>query len=319
MGGISCFWSIFENHSWKWLIDFTCTLLFLWGAWEALRNNESFLEKLLWTVIIGSAFNEFLGIFLRFIGQNTDSFAPDRVPGWGVFYPIVFAGDLAGLSILSLIFLRYRNNLFLRTHKVLAFALFALNLLFLFLTGCRMACLALCCASLLALGFWRKKRLLLCLGVPLLAIAFVAKPLLPFLGRGDSGHVEIWRKGFAGCFLHPWIGEGVRLQMKIANGQGGFFPHPHSFFIALFWQAGGIGFFLFFLSLISLFFIGLRKAGNEVGMCFVVYALLCGATDLSFVFKGPSEEWILIWLPFLLSAGFVSAKNQEFRLKTRDV
>ena len=124
--------------------------------------------------------------------------------------------------------------------------------------------------------------------------------------RGDSYRLEIWRKAIDQTIsANIWFGNGISTSDRIFLSDLSF-SHPHSIYVALFFQGGLVALGLFFGLLVHSFrllFAEYDDRDSKLGMSLLIMAVSTYLLDGHELVDKVSDVWLLIWLPVAICLG----------------
>jgi len=137
----------------------------------------------------------------------------------------------------------------------------------------------------------------------LLANETTRNVLLP---RGDSFRLDIWAYAIESTWTAArWFGFGVLTSDQIPVGDR-LFSHPHSMYVAMFYQGGIVGLVLFLgltLSVLRLLVDEYHLSSAKLSLGLLALALSSYLLDGHELIDKVGETWFLYWLPIGLAVG----------------
>ena len=134
------------------------------------------------------------------------------------------------------------------------------------------------------------------------------------LPRGDSFRADIWAYAFEMTWTEArWFGFGILTTDQILIGDRAF-SHPHSMYLALFFQGGIVGLFLF--GLLTLFTVRIllleyQQPSAKLALGLFALALVSYLLDGHELVDKVGETWFLYWLSVGLALGIQWSRFAE--------
>ena len=289
-----------------WALNAACTFAFLLCFKMAETDAPGSRERAITVMISAGAVNALMSLGMFLLSGDLDS----RMKGWGAAQnPVLGAAimDICLLLALERVVQRGRA----RRYYLVAMVPMLLYLLF---SYSRMPLLALGCAlSIIAFSNWAVFRRVAVAGLCVLLAAGVVWLLKPglaemfvqnLLARGTDCHLTIWGTAWQLIVSNPIVGYGPSARLPILpHGFCPAYPSPHNLYLSLLLYSGVIGFLLFWVCELQLFWHLRRNARGfsaRLWLAVMVIPLVGGLSDLTQVIKGPSPLWYIIWVPMLL-------------------
>lgn len=126
--------------------------------------------------------------------------------------------------------------------------------------------------------------------------------LREMLARADSYRLMIWEITWDAVQSRPLFGYGLAAEFPLPEP----FSHPHNLYLAALYYGGIVGAVLLFAlwaSLAARVTTGVRPPDRMLVLCLLVHIVVSGMSDLGQIFKSPSEQWLIIWLPVAMIIG----------------
>ncbi len=193
-----------------------------------------------------------------------------------------------------------------------------------YLTGSRNSWISVgCAAGVLLLAHRTEDRQRFVAGVlALLVIALVAVLALVaneatrewLLPRGDSFRIDIWAYALEVTWSEArWFGFGILTPDQMPVGDR-MFSHPHSMYVAVFYQGGIVGLALFMLlTMMTLrtLLLEYQQPSAKLALGLLALALVSYLLDGHELVDKVGETWFLYWLPVGLALGIQWARFVE--------
>lgn len=193
-----------------------------------------------------------------------------------------------------------------------------------FLTGSRNSWISVGCAvGILLLAHRTEDRQRFVAGVvALLVIALAAVLALVandatsewLLPRGDSFRIDIWAYALDAVWNGArWFGFGILTPDQIPVGDR-VFSHPHSMYVAIFFQGGLVGILLFaLLTLLTVrtLLLEYQQPNAKLALGLLALALSSYLLDGHELVDKVGETWFLYWLPVGLAVGIQWSRFAE--------
>lgn len=126
--------------------------------------------------------------------------------------------------------------------------------------------------------------------------------LREMLARADSYRLMIWEITWDAVQSRPLFGYGLAAEFPLPEP----FSQPHNLYLAALYYGGIVGAVLLlalWVSLAARTTTGVRPPDRMLMLCLLVHIVVSGMSDLAQVFKSPSEQWLIIWLPVAMIIG----------------
>ncbi|HEX3885626.1 MAG TPA: O-antigen ligase family protein [Stellaceae bacterium] len=296
----------------KFALAAVCTTLFFIALVVSTREVPEMIRYCMTVIIVVSACNAALSIIL-FFGQYIPYLPPAgaRLNGWAETYNSILGALVISIGYLAALdrLIRERRNRFANClSAILCFTFVAL-------TGSRGPLLSLLAATVVLMwgSVSRFITTLVILAMAGATLGVSAPSFVQDLLSRPSHRVPIWEFTLGRIAEHPWIGHGLAAYL----GMSAEFTFPHSLYLSALFYGGLVGFFLLTAVILQVTW-GLlkltRASGQPLLLALWMSALCGGLTDLGQVTEGPSELWLVFWLPLSLSCAVLSGAAYEPRV-----
>jgi O-antigen ligase len=227
--------------------------------------------------------------------------------------PVVAALIFGAVTVLIL------QMLFVETDRrwlVVALASLSVVVVAVYLTGSRNSWFSAgCAAGVLILAHRVKDRqrfvasvvaVLLLFSVAILAMVVNEDTREWVLPRGDSFRVDIWSYVIDKTWEEArWFGFGILTPDHVPVGDREF-AHPHNMYLAVFFQGGLVGLFLFLTLTVSTLMVLMKEyqlPSAKLALGLLTLALISYLLDGHELVDKVGETWFLYWLPVGLAVG----------------
>jgi O-antigen ligase len=126
------------------------------------------------------------------------------------------------------------------------------------------------------------------------------------LPRGDSFRVDIWSYVIDKTWDQArWFGFGILTPDHVPVGDREF-AHPHNMYLAVFYQGGLVGLFLFLTLTVSTLMVLMKEyqlPSAKLALGLLTLALISYLLDGHELVDKVGETWFLYWLPVGLAVG----------------
>jgi O-antigen ligase len=302
---LSIFWSGAYSETLQHIITYSQLAILAWILWD-LYTTPKTVSSALQAYILGAYVAIGSTIYNYMRGQEISIYSGGRYAGANAN-----AGDLALILALGIPLAWYlaisaphgtRGNI----QKIINIAHIPLAIFAIMLTASRTAIFAIIPSAIyIALTATRLKPILrIFLPIVLLMALFILEPFIPrssldrlgttwgSIAAGDlGGRVKLWEKSFAIFSEHPIIGIGAG-DLPVSTELGAV---AHNSYLSVMAELGVIGFILFAMIFIEVFYQALRQAKQDGGLWLAVFAIWAiGVFTLSWEFRKPT--WLFLSL-----------------------
>lgn len=317
---ISAFWSGVDGGVWK-AAKYGIYILCLMVAAEALSARFSQQFILRGMVLLGgiAVLCYALSVSLSSIPLTTlvvKRSSLQQMAGWGEDSPITSAINL-GVFCLAAWWLL--PDCKIHSKLILVF-LIAVCMVLMFFTKSRGPLLSLGIVLFL-ISFFRRTRTD-CILLAVLTCSIGGLLVFSNIGEVASARVaapnyrlEIWNQAFQ-QIREGWLfGHGFGASADIPIGtRGTVVTHSHSSYMEVLRVGGVVGAGLFIAALWTLSRRALKRPTESFFLAWLLFGMLCLATDGRLILRGPSSEWFEFWVPLFLLYFFTRPETPRERV-----